>query len=74
MVNKIFKHLSSGLLLNLIFSLFVRAQASEVEMADEFRADGKIYVVVTTVLIVLIGLFLFLIYLDKKITKLEKLS
>jgi len=74
MLNRIFKHISSGFLLNLLFIFFAKAQGSEIEMADGFRANGKIYVVVTTVLIVLIGLLLFLIYLDKKITKLEKLS
>lgn len=44
----------------------------EVEMADTFRSDGKIYVVVAIVLIILIGLFAYLFFLDKKITRLEK--
>ncbi len=46
--------------------------AQQVEMADGFRAEGKIYVVVAIVLIILIGLFTYLFFLDKKITKLEK--
>lgn len=46
--------------------------AQEVEMADGFRAEGKIYIVVAIVLIILIGLFGYLFFLDKKITKLEK--
>ena len=41
-------------------------------MADAFRADGKIYVVITVVAIILIGLLIYLISLDKKIGKLEK--
>lgn len=41
-------------------------------MADTFRADGKIYVVITVVAIILIGLLVYLISLDKKIGKLEK--
>jgi hypothetical protein len=41
------------------------------EMADAMRANGKIYVVVAVVLIVLVGLFLYLINLDKKIRSLE---
>lgn len=43
-----------------------------VEMADAFRADGKIYVVVGVVLIILFGLFAYLFYLDKKISKIEQ--
>ena len=43
-----------------------------VEMADAFRADGKIYVVITVVAIILIGLLVYLISLDKKIGKMEK--
>lgn len=48
------------------------AQAMEVEMADTLRAEGKIYVVVIVCLLVLGGLISYLIYLDKRISKLEK--
>jgi CcmD family protein len=41
------------------------------EMADSFRADGKIYVVVAIILIILLGVFLYLFFLDKKVRKLE---
>lgn len=34
--------------------------------------DGKIYLVMAVVCIVLIGLFLYVAYLDKKISQLEK--
>jgi hypothetical protein len=44
-----------------------------IEMADKFRADGKIYVVVAVILTVLGGMFGYLFLLDKKITQLEKL-
>ena len=44
-----------------------------VEMADQLRAEGKIYVVVTIILIVLAGLIFYLFLLDKKVKKLEKL-
>ena len=47
-------------------------QTDSVEMADTFRADGKIYVVITVVAIILIGLLVYLISLDKKIGKMEK--
>ncbi len=42
------------------------------EMADAMRENGKIYVVVAVCLIILIGLFLFMIRVDRKISKLEK--
>jgi hypothetical protein len=54
-------------------SVISKAQENKVEMADTFRADGKIYVVVAIVLIILIGFVVYLISLDRKITKLEKL-
>lgn len=36
------------------------------------RADGKIYVVVAVVVVILLGLFAYLVRLDLKISKLEK--
>ena len=72
MLNKFLIHISKGFLLSLLFSFGCLAQSSEIEMADTLRSNGKIYVVLLTVLIVLIGLFLFLLYLDRKISNLEK--
>ncbi|MDN5211262.1 hypothetical protein QQ020_04345 [Fulvivirgaceae bacterium BMA12] len=43
-----------------------------VEMADILRQDGKIYTVVFGLLVILTGLILFLIRIDKKIFTLEK--
>ena len=43
-----------------------------VEMADVLRQDGKIYTVVFGLLVILTGLIIFLIKVDKKIFKLEK--
>lgn len=60
------------LLIFLVTSFEGRTQQMAVEMADQFRADGKIYVVILVVLLILVGLFLYLFNLDKKITKLEK--
>jgi CcmD family protein len=48
------------------------ASAQDAEMADGMRANGKIYVVVGIVLIVLAGLVVYLFVMDKKLTKLEK--
>lgn len=42
-----------------------------VEMADQLRSNGKIYVVVAILLVIFIGIILYLISLDKKISKLE---
>lgn len=50
------------------------AGSGPVEMADRLRADGKIYVVVAVVVIILLGLFLYVIRLDRKISRLEKES
>jgi hypothetical protein len=47
-------------------------QTESVEMADAFRAEGKIYVVITVVAIILTGICIYLISLDKKIGKMEK--
>jgi hypothetical protein len=52
--------------------LFAFAQDSSAEMADTFRSNGKIYVVVAVMLVILAGLILYLVRLDHKISKLEK--
>ena len=46
--------------------------SQELEMADQMRSEGKIYVVVGVLLIILIGLLLYLVSIDKKLGKLEK--
>ena len=63
---------TSLVLASLFFTLLLRAQDGTVEMADNMRKNGKIYVVVAVVLTILIGLFLYLIRLDKKISNIEK--
>ena len=44
---------------------------SEPEMADQFRADGKIYVVVTVIVLVFAGLAFWLFRLDRRIRNME---
>ncbi|MCE4217323.1 CcmD family protein [Aquirufa antheringensis] len=61
-------------LLLLLISFTASAQASDIEMADQFRADGKIYVVIAVVSVVLMGLFAYLFRLERKVTDLEKRS
>ena len=41
-------------------------------MADEMRSNGKIYVVVAVLVTIFIGIILYLIRLDRKLTRLEK--
>jgi len=57
-------------------AIFVRAQDSlqreKPQMADLMRSNGKIYVVVVVLLIILAGLFLYLIGLDRKISRIER--
>ena len=48
------------------------APADQPEMADLLRQNGKIYVVVAVITVVLAGLLFFLISLDRKLTRLEK--
>ena len=43
-----------------------------VPMADLMRQEGKIYVVLTVMLIILAGLIIYLIMLDRKVGRLEK--
>jgi hypothetical protein len=45
-----------------------------VEMADQFRADGKIYVVVAVLSVILLGIVIFLFALDRKLSRLEKVA
>lgn len=61
----------STLLLIFCFPIFSFAQA-EVEMADQFRADGKIYVVIAVLAVIFLGIMGYLFSLDRKISKLEK--
>ena len=46
--------------------------SQEVEMADTMRSEGKIYVVVAIVVVILAGLLVYVFALDRKATRLEK--
>lgn len=49
------------------------AQESDtVEMADAMRQNGKIYVVVAVILTIFAGIIIYLVRLDRKISRLEK--
>jgi len=48
------------------------AATDQPEMADALRASGKIYVVVLVIVIILSGLLLYLVRLDRKVSRLER--
>lgn len=48
------------------------AQSIEPEMADVFREEGKIYVVVAVCLVVLFGLVAYLTIIDRRVRRLEQ--
>jgi hypothetical protein len=59
------------LIMVLLISTAVFAQGDKPEMADLMRSNGKIYVVVAVCLTILIGLFIYVFLLDRKIRRLE---
>ena len=56
----------------MLFRSVCFAQENKAEMADVMRSNGKIYVVVAVCLTILIGLFVYVFLLDRKISRLEK--
>lgn len=61
-------------LITVLLSLSSYAQSSQPEMADKMRSEGKIFVLVAIILIILGGLFFYLFNLDRKISRLENNS
>ena len=45
---------------------------NEVEMADVMRSEGKIYVLVGIIVLIFIGLLIYVIQTDRRVSKLEK--
>jgi len=60
------------LLLLTSIHLFAQQQSQPVEMADDLRASGKIYVVIATIVIVFVGLAIYLFAIDSRLKKIEK--
>jgi hypothetical protein len=62
----------------LLFPLLLSAFQSfsqdnpSVEMADTLRRDGKIYTVVISLVVVLTGVVIFLVRVDRKVNRLGK--
>ncbi len=61
----------TGLLMFLLAVLPAQAQ-EKVDMADTWRTDGKIWVVIAVMGIILGGLLAYVAISDRKISKLEK--
>jgi hypothetical protein len=55
-----------------MLSVTLFAQTATTEPENMFTANGKLGVVIAVVVTILAGLFLYLISLDKKISRLEK--
>lgn len=45
---------------------------TEVTMADKMRENGKIYVVVAVMAVIMGGIFTYMVFTDRKISRLEK--
>ena len=62
------------LLSMLMTTLFVQAQegTGKTIVGETMRSNGRIYVVLAVMLTILIGLILYLVRLDRKISKVEK--
>jgi uncharacterized membrane protein len=54
-----------------VFSQISEENDQMVSMADQFREDGKIYVVIAVVLTILIGIGYYLWRMDVRLRKLE---
>jgi len=60
-------------LIYLTFNYLLSIQnTSQVEMANDFRGEGKIYIVIAIILVILIGFLILLFKLDNKTKRLEK--
>ena len=64
------KRLTKLLALGILVFLPMLIEAQQTSL-DYMRSTGKIYVVIAVVVVIFLGIFFFLIRLDKKLTKLE---
>jgi K+-transporting ATPase A subunit len=71
-MNKLVTRLQLLLLTMLCSAIGFAQDTGAPEMADTMRSNGKIYVVVVVCLVILVGLFLYMIRVDRKVRRLEK--
>ena len=55
-----------------IFAMLSSFAQENVEMAEELRSSGKIYVVVAVIVVIFLGIATYLFYLERRLSKLEK--
>ncbi len=55
----------------LFFIIFMPLANAQSTSADFMRSMGKMYVVVAVILAVFVGIVFFLVYLDRRLTKIE---
>lgn len=63
-----------SLFILLLVTVFVQAQegTAKTGFGETMRSSGRIYVVIAVILTILTGLILYLVRLDKKMSRLEK--
>jgi hypothetical protein len=61
-----------AILLTVAMLVFHIAQAQQSESTDFMRSVGKIYVVAAVCLVILLSLFIYMIIIDRKISRIEK--
>jgi len=66
------KKILLSLLLLFSATLLFAQQSNDVEMADQMRSSGKIYVVIATIVIIFIGLAVYLFTIDQRLKKIER--
>lgn len=72
-MKKRFQLLSLIFLILIIASPFILfAQENNVDMADIMRENGKIYVVVAVISVILTGFLVALISIDRRVRRMEK--
>lgn len=55
-----------------LFAMISSFAQEKVEMAEALRSSGKIYVVVSVIAVIFLGIATYLFYLERRLSKLEK--
>jgi hypothetical protein len=63
---------SISILTLFLLPFLTSAQSAGPEMADDMRSNGKIYIVLACVLLVLSGMIAFLLMMENRLSRLEK--
>ena len=61
-----------GLFLFFVVKNFAQSAANDVNQSNFMTSNGKIFVVMAVVVVIVLGLFLYLVNLDRKIRKIKK--